>query len=103
MGQIVQSFLTHYDTAVATVTRWHNTALGGGGLFHFNPAIDYWLRMNHNERLEALNTIRERRIRGNLRQVDHRFFLALRERGHDIKNYRAYWKNSIFKQQILSL
>jgi uncharacterized protein with NRDE domain len=98
---IVQTFLGQYDRAVTNVTRWHNPSLGGGGLFHFNPAIDTWLDMSHEARLTALDTIRNRRIRGNLREVDHRLFLALKERGHNIRPYKYYWRNSRFKSELM--
>jgi hypothetical protein len=91
---IVETFLRNFDAAVETVTRWHNPSLGGGGLFHFNPAIETWLQMTHEERIAAIDRIRNRRIRGNQRQVDYRFFLALKEGNHDINRFKYYWKDS---------
>lgn len=93
MGTI-ESFLTHYDTAVSVTTRWHGQWTGNLGLFHFNPAIRDWVQLSHESRIEALNRIRERRIHGRPRAVSFRFFLALRQAGHDIKPYKEFWNNT---------
>jgi hypothetical protein len=91
---LVESFVHAYRAADHTIRTYHNND-GNRATYIWNPVIDIWLKMNNEERREAVNRVISERIttvRGFDKHLGASFRraiihsglrIALEERGHD--------------------